>query len=173
MRSGQIAALALALGVNGVACAAPAKTPGPVPVFADYPVRVEAAEGGRPAKVILVTAQARRYRTAIRGAAREPANFAGHFRVVTWGCGTDCRGFAILDRQTGVAYTPPGIDYVAGAPGNDEERVDFRRDSRLLVLNGLINDNEKLEAKHLYLWGGHQLTLLRRVPLVKEDIETD
>lgn len=134
-------------------------------------MRAEAVQGGRPAKVILATAQARRYRTAIRDQAGESANFAGHFRVITWGCGTDCRGFAILDRQTGVAYTPPGIDYVAGAMGNDEERIDFRLDSRLLVLNGLIND--RLEGKHLYRWDGRQLKLLRRVPLVKEDIETD
>ncbi len=165
-------AWALGLGLAGAVWAGQASRP--VPTFKDYPVRVEAdaAKGGRPPKVILATAQARHYRSAIRSEAGEPANFAGHFRVITWGCGTDCHGFAILDRQTGVAYTPPGIDYVAGVMGNDEERVEHYLDSRLLVLNGQINDNEKLEAKHLYLWDGHQLKLLRRTHLFKEEIDT-
>ena len=55
------------------------------------------------------------------------------------GGGTDCRGFAILNKLSGVAYTLRGVEYVAGAMGNDEDRLDFKRNSRLFVINGLVN----------------------------------
>src|SRR5882672_4908831 len=41
------------------------------------------------------------YRTAIRKAAPDGPNFAGHYTVVTWGCGTECQMHAILDGRTG------------------------------------------------------------------------
>jgi len=48
------------------------------------------------------------YRTAINREVEEGANFAGHYRFATWGCGTDCQGFAIVDLITGkiIEYQP-------------------------------------------------------------------
>src|SRR5438105_1150903 len=34
-------------------------------------------------------------------AAPDGPNFAGHYTVVTWGCGTECQMHAILDGRTG------------------------------------------------------------------------
>lgn len=132
--------------------------------FEQYPAIVVATSA--IAKPILTTKLAKQYKTVITLAMSEPANFAGHYRVVTWGCGTDCRGFAILNKLSGVAYTLPGVKYVAGIMGNAEERLDFKGDSRLFVISGLVND--ETEGKFYYLWERERLKLLVKMPLVKQ-----
>jgi hypothetical protein len=42
-----------------------------------------------------------RFRTRIRKGAAEGPNFAGHYTVMTWGCGTECQMHTILDAKTG------------------------------------------------------------------------
>jgi hypothetical protein len=42
-----------------------------------------------------------RFRTALSRAAAGGPNFAGHFTVVTWGCGTACQVTAVVDAVTG------------------------------------------------------------------------
>ena len=44
---------------------------------------------------------ARRSRTVLTEAAASGPDFAGHFTVVTWGCGTSCQTVAIIDETTG------------------------------------------------------------------------
>lgn len=117
-------------------------------------------------KLILSTKLARQYKTVITLAMTKPANFSGHYRVVTWGCGTDCRGFAIINKRSGVVYTLPGVEYVAGVMGNEEERLDFRIESRLFVITGALNDN--IEGKFYYLWEKNELKLLMKLPLERQ-----
>ena len=64
--------------------------------FEQYPAIATAA--GINIKPILSTKLAKRYKTVISLAMAEPANFAGNYRVASWGCGTDCRGFAIINK---------------------------------------------------------------------------
>jgi hypothetical protein len=141
----------------------------PLPAFESLPAATAPAARRYATKVLLATPRARLYRTVISTEGRKEPNFAGHYRVVTWGCGTDCHGFAIVDRMTGRVFTPPSIEYVQGMMGNDEPRIDFRPDSRLLVLNGMLNENEGDEGKFFYEWTGKRLKLLARFPLPKED----
>src|SRR5690606_4059803 len=51
---------------------------------------------------------ARMYRTTITEQVKKGPDLAGHYKVVTWGCGTECQGYAIVDVITGniVAYEP-------------------------------------------------------------------
>jgi hypothetical protein len=69
--------------------------------FEDYPAK-DSAAAIRPAPVRLESAPyGQMYRTKLReGAARGP-NFAGHYTVVTWGCGTGCQILAVVDARTG------------------------------------------------------------------------
>jgi hypothetical protein len=69
---------------------------------------------------------ARRYRTVLLQGAKAGPNFAGHFTVIYWGCGSPCVQFAIVDARNGnVAWYEPDSTYV-GPPM-------YRRDSRLLI----------------------------------------
>lgn len=69
---------------------------------------------------------ARRFRSAINLSIDNfGMNFAGHYNLSRWGCGTSCQNGAITDLQTGHVYDIPtaSLDY------------EFRKDSRLLVVN--------------------------------------
>jgi len=71
--------------------------------FYDYAV----VEHSRPFPSVTVVQQtklAKQYRTVITQQSREDADFAGHYRVVTWGCGTDCHGFAFISKRDGNVY---------------------------------------------------------------------
>lgn len=79
-----------------------------------------------PAEVDFGTASwARRYQTALRKGTSAGANFAGHYALVSWGCGTACQQSAIVDVITGRIYPGPMSSSGYG----------FRLDSRLLVVN--------------------------------------
>ena len=70
-----------------------------VPTFADYRVGIVSAREstGTPK---LTTPEQRRFRTAIRQAAAKGPNFAGHFTIAAWGCGTGCIQFVVVDNQS-------------------------------------------------------------------------
>jgi len=59
---------------------------------------------GHPAPAKLVTAEQREFRTVLRNGAKKGPNFAGHFTVVEWGCGSNCIAVAVVDAVTGVVY---------------------------------------------------------------------
>jgi hypothetical protein len=146
-------------------CAATASAGNP-PQFTDYPVVAtdQSRSGTRP-PLRLTTRTARRYTTAIHRAYSEPPNFAGHLHVVIWGCGTDCRNFALIDYKTGLVHTLPNVDEIGGEMGNDDERVDFRSDSRLLIIAGTL-DHGQSAGKFYYLWTGKRLERVFTEPLV-------
>lgn len=52
--------------------------------------------------------EAKIFHTAISEQVAGGANFAGHYTVATWGCGTECQGYAIVDLITGniIKYEP-------------------------------------------------------------------
>ena len=129
-----------------------------VPRFEDFPV--EAMFEQTPAPVILASARARMFRTVLTAQAKKPPNFAGRYRVATWGCGSDCHAFAIIDARTGSVYFHRDALWVGGLPGNDDDRIQFRKDSRLLVLVGARNDQG--EGKYYYEWTGTRLILIRQ-----------
>ncbi len=138
------------------------------PSFADYPAVPESTKQQPAARPSLTTAKSRLFRTAIRQDFAEKANFAGHYRVTTWGCGTDCRDFAIADKNTGSVYTMPGESSVSGVMGNDDDRISFRPDSRLFVVAGCFNEDEAClnnPKKRFYEWTGKRLRLIHQCPL--------
>lgn len=168
----QALAVASALSLALLCSAATAAAPKAPPEFTDYPItaRDQPRAGPHP-PLRLTTRTARRYTTVIHNAYREPPNFAGHLQVASWGCGTDCRNFAVLDQKTGQAYTLAGVDAIVGAMGNDDERVDFRLDSRLLIISGSFNEKPP-EGKFYYLWTGQRLERIFTGPLSVETIDT-
>jgi hypothetical protein len=114
---------------------------------------------GTPAPVVLASSRARQFRTVLTDEAKNAPNFAGHYRVATWGCGSDCHAFAIIDAVAGSVYFKPEALWVGGQPGNEEDRIQFRQNSRLLVLVGSRND--KGVGKYYYEWTGKELRPIR------------
>lgn len=89
--------------------------------------------------------------------------------TITWGCGTDCHEFAIVNKDDGKVFTDRKIDFVVGVMGNDEPRIEFKTNSHMITINGKIND--KTEGKFFYNWNGTNLTLTKTKKLEKKIIE--
>jgi len=133
--------------------------------FPDFPANAPPLVG-EPAAPILDTPQARRYRTRLREGAAEGPNFNGHFRIVWWGCGTNCLEWAFVDLTTGeVTMVPldpvpcfhPRIDD-AGRP----HWVESSADSRLfIVYRCTCKGNQEAGGKRLYVWEDGEAKLLR------------
>ena len=106
--------------------------------------------------------EAKLYRTQIRRAARKPPDFAGHFRVARWGCGTCCEQFAVVDLRTGTVSFP-GFTVSCGLNPRDpiqkEARLFYRPDSRLLVVSGIRSEGKGTGVWY-YQWSNGALALL-------------
>lgn len=97
---------------------------------------------GQPARVNFDSLpEAKLFQTTITEQNAEGPNFAGHYTVATWGCGTECQGFAIVDAITGniVAYEPSINHQVSGG-------LSFNLKSNLLVLNPKSENKEYLDS---------------------------
>jgi len=107
------------------------------PTFERYAAKVETIKN---VKVNLKSHKnANMFRTNLRNAAKEGVNFAGHYMLTTWGCGTNCSQSAVIDARSGRVFFPEileeiGIGYCE-LPDEFEPLVS-RADSRLLVLSG-------------------------------------
>ncbi len=129
---------------------------------------VNEAFSGKPARPALRGRQARRFRTQLRNGAAAGPNFAGHYTIVAWGCGTSCVSFAIIDAKNGKVFFPPGLgalamDHAGLAPGEADPPViglRHRRDSRLLVVLGAPNEDLSKEGIFYYEWNGSALQRL-------------
>jgi len=145
------------------------------PRFDDYPVRE--VYKGRIAPVILDTKRARMFRSRLREDSRRGPNFAGHYTVVFWGCGTGCAQVAVVDARTGKVYWPP-IDYVDIPVSPEEGDADatphrnFRPDSKLLVLTRDRYDGRGGYTAYYYLFDKNRFRLLRRAEETYPDSES-
>lgn len=105
---------------------APAPAQGSVaPAFSDFMVAPSRLMAAKPPD-LSSHPEARTFRTVLRNGAKVGVNFAGHYTVVTWGCGSPCKRLALIDRATGQVYFPP-IWPALGA--------EFRADSALLIVD--------------------------------------
>lgn len=151
-----------------------------LPTFRDYPVTE--IFNGLPAAPILATAQQRRFRARIRdgvskgsgvwsGNWKDPIessgpNFAGHYYVIRWGCGSDCLMMAVVDAQSGKVYDPP-----LSAPGEElhvpmdilsDREIDFHRESTLMVLRNGCKEARRECGVYYFNWYDDHFALIRR-----------
>jgi hypothetical protein len=119
--------------------------------------------GGPTAKPILDTEDKRMYRTRIHAAARERPNFAGHYIITTWGCGGDCSQGAMIDAVTGTVSMLPTVTMnVYQEKRLEEDKFNHRADNKLLILAGLLNDQEPWGYHFFTVDDGGNLKLLKR-----------
>ena len=123
--------------------------------------------------------RARRYRTMIEDGAKQGPNFAGHYTIVGWGCGAACTDIAIVDSNTGSVTFPAfrelvhyGFDVAPGEPGPMYWPLRFRRDSSLLIVIGIVEENGRYTSGiRYYNWNGRQLIPLKQIYTDKVDCE--
>lgn len=118
------------------------------PVFEDFPIAEKFS--GQPASPNFSSnPDAQRFITVVTNGAKIGPNFAGHYTVVTWGCGTGCNSGVIIDAKSGNIY-PMGAFACS---------YDFRLDSYLLIGNpclGTFTDYPPL----YYKWENNQLVAI-------------
>jgi len=113
---------------------------------------------GKPATVDLRShPDAHTYRSRLREGAAQGPNFAGHYTIVQWGCGSSCQKFAIIDAQTGKVYIYPGMTSYG---------MSYHRTSRMIVTDPITADDIKefesgipsWRMTRYFLWDGMGLT---------------
>lgn len=138
------------------------------PTFARYSAKVQAVK----AKEVNLKSHknARMFRTNLRNALKEGVNFGGSFVLASWGCGTSCLHSAIIDGKTGNVFFPKeleGSSFGFGELSDKEDSLEFKKTSRLLIINGYTGvDNEKDNRKYgiwYYEWTGKSLKLIKFV----------
>lgn len=149
------------------------------PSFATYPVA--APKSAQIAKLDLKSNPvAREYRTVLRQELAQGPNFAGHYRLAAWGCGSSCTMFAVIDTNTGRITTPSGFSHTSGVyfgvddrnafPGSQSDAwlLAFRKDSRLLVVLGDLDEDESREGAFYFALENQQLKLVHTTPVEKD-----
>jgi len=176
-----LAALLCATPALGARCLGVVEVPKAGPKFSDYAVKPEKI--AHPAPVVLASRGARRFRSALSEAAKAGPNFAGHYTIAGWGCGTSCLDWGIVDARTGKVtfdaklrvletlssdwanYETLTKTYAAsGANKEDFDLLLFRRDSSLLVMLGAPGEDEARDGVHYLHWTGTRFEQVKFIP---------
>jgi hypothetical protein len=124
---------------------------------------------------------ARTFRTVLRRGAAEGPNFAGHYAVVAWGCGTSCVTFAIVNLKTGNVIFPDDFSSAHGIhlDADDFERIAstgywglrYKLDSRLLIVVGMLDEDKKREGVFYYILDKDKMKRIFAVNVTKDDCD--
>ncbi|WP_127138375.1 hypothetical protein [Flagellimonas oceanensis] len=121
----------------------------PKSTFEDY--AVEVYEGKLANPDFSTNPDAKSFITRIKQGCAEGVNFAGHYTLITWGCGSPCQTGVVVDRISGKIHE--GLLTSLG--------LKFKKDSKLVIKNiGAIDPKTNLievcsycEVKH-EIWTG-------------------
>lgn len=144
-----------------------------VPQFKDYPA-TQTYAGQRPALVL--DEFGKMFKTRLREALADKPNFAGHYVLTVWGCGTSCISGGIVDKISGKAYPLPEI--LMGVfplkpefQNQDDRELIYKPTSRLLIMAGSF-DSDKPGADdqvRFYEFKAKQFVLLKTAPYDHKD----
>ena len=128
--------------------------------FAKYPARTYT---GKPVPPKLVTSDQRMFRTVLRDGAKKGPNFAGHYTIVGWGCGSSCVSYAVVDAKSGAVY---GLDASSEkfptANRSYPCGLQYRADSRLLVIEASREIDSPCEPS-FFLWVGSRFVPVNEI----------
>jgi len=136
------------------------------PSFSQYPARVEKA---RAKSINFKQPNNRTYKTRLSEALRGGVNFAGHYIIVGWGCGTGCTNAAVIDARTGNVAWPIQFYNVDASYGDgySDEQIEFRKNSRLMIIHGRpgsANENDQNKpGDYYYEWRNNSFRRLKFV----------
>lgn len=125
------------------------------PQFDDFPAT---KVGTWRSDVQLIDAKSRRFGSILRSAARRDVNFAGHYILASWGCGTSCVMAAVIDTKTGSVTWLPFT--VCCWNIQITEPLEFRPESRLLIVHGSRDEKGAGDDLHFYEFQGNKFRML-------------
>jgi hypothetical protein len=147
------------------------------PKFEDYVVQIPQRELLHSKLDIASNPIAKTYRTVLRNEIKKGPNFAGHYRLAVWGCGSSCAMFAVIDLMSGKVISETEIESVSGARlSADDFLADassgywgfrFKKDSRLLVLVGILNEDESQQGAFYFALNHDSLRLIHKTVVKK------
>lgn len=137
-----------------------------IPKFKDYSVTT--IYRGKNAPLIL-NRDTRTFKTRLREALKGKPNFAGHYIVTSWGCGTGCQVGAVIDARNGKVYWFPfsvGQNYEVD---DDYRPVEFRLDSKLIIFSGFRGDRDEEPGARFYKFENGRFKFLKFIKREAQD----
>ena len=168
------AGLVLAVCVAGEVAAGAAEVPGQpcdpaaLPQYEDFAVSLQTP--AVPPVLKTDNRFARKYRTRlIEGLRDNSVNFAGHYVMITWGCGTTCLDGGMVDAQTGRAIALPfPLDIFGSFEVDIADPLLYRADSRLVVMLGMLREDDEMPRRYFYEWAGGKFMPICHAPISTE-----
>lgn len=119
---------------------------------------------GTPVKPLIKSKGNLLFRTQLQKAASTGPNFAGHYTVASWGCGSDgCTTFSIIDAKTGEILDGVGTTVSRSCKQDwHEKTIIYKPDSSLFIINGNLNDEDL--GVFYYELKNKKLKLLKSTP---------
>lgn len=102
-----------------------------------------------------------KYITKINESSRRDPDFAGHYILTSWGCGTSCVMFATIDVKNGSASIFPFS--VSDWPLDVLEPLEYHLNSRLLIVRGRLNEGER--ASYYFKFNKQKIVLIKKMVL--------
>jgi hypothetical protein len=169
-----------AILVSLMAMSASAQRPVALPRFEDFPV--SQSFKGTPATPTFQTAEQQQYRTRIREGVlmgrgvwtgtwkdakeRKGPNFAGHYFVIRWGCGSDCLMMAIVDAETGKVSASPipggGSELFVSMDIMSDREIDFRLNSSLMIFRNACRGARTECGVYYFNWKDNHFDLVKK-----------
>ncbi len=118
----------------------------PQTAFEDYPAGIYKGKIVDPD--FSTAPDAKRFITRIKNECANGINFAGHYTLVIWGCGSPCQSGVVVDRKTGKIYGGYGT-----ALGSE-----FKKNSKMIIRNsGAIDTTTNLIEVCAYCDVNHEI----------------
>lgn len=130
-----------------------------VPQFKNYPATPQSS----PNVPLKWTKEALSFQIRIAKASRQRANFAGHYVLKYWGCGSSCVTGAVINKLNGQIIAFPFTICCAVPKSATFKPIEFRLTSRLIVFAGLRNEEMPMGA-HFYEFDGTHFNFITTVP---------
>jgi hypothetical protein len=127
-----------------------------IPRFDDFPAN---SYHGKIAPVRIVSMKDRQFKSRLRELSGQKPNFAGHYRLATWGCGASCVTAVAIDAESGRTVWLPFT--VCCWDVDIDDPIKFKVNSRLIEIHG--SRNEAGGGTYYYALDNDGFTLIKAV----------
>lgn len=146
------------------------------PAFDNYPTKTQEVVPS-PRLDLASNPVARMYKTVLRQEIVKGPNYAGHYRVAIWGCGTSCAMFAVVNLKTGRVITTKELSALSGiylaaddflrGTKNDSWGFRYKNDSSLLVVLGAPDEDDSRVGAYYFVLQSERLQLIHTTRVSK------